>query len=81
MNERITIINIIVSNKESTAQVNNILHEFSEHIVARMGVPYTAKDVAVICVIANISTKNASALSGKLGMLDGVTAKTMTAKI
>lgn len=81
MDTRITIINIIISDKGATAQVNTILHEFSEYIVARMGIPYSVKDVAVICVVADAPTKVSSALSGKLGMLSGVTAKTMTAKI
>lgn len=81
MEKRITIINIIVSSKNAAAQVNGILHEFSEYIVARMGVPYSVKDVAVICVVADAPTKISSALSGKLGMIEGVTAKTMTAKI
>ena len=39
------------------------------------------KGVSVICVIMDAPGTAVSALSGKLGMLAGVSAKTLTAKV
>lgn len=78
---RITILNIIVSDREASAKVNELLHEFGEYILGRMGIPYGEKSVSVICVVLDIPTDKASALSGRLGMIGGVTAKLMTAKV
>lgn len=43
--------------------------------------PYGEKGVSVICVIMDAPGTAVSALSGKLGMLAGVSAKTLTAKV
>jgi len=81
MEKRLAVINIIVTDKNSVMKVNEILHDFGRDIIGRLGVPYGEKNVAVICIIMDAEPQQVSALSGKLGMLSGVTAKTMTAKI
>lgn len=80
MDKRLAVINIIVEDNSVAAYINELLHEFSEFIIGRFGIPYNEKGVAVICVVMDAPTATASALSGKLGMLDGVKVKTMTAK-
>ena len=80
METRIALIGIIVENKESTPKLNEILHEYGEYIIGRMGIPYPRKNVAVISVVLDAPNDVISALSGKLGMLPGVTAKTVTSK-
>ena len=61
-------------------RINDLLHECGGYIVGRMGLPYRERGVSVICVIIDAPGDVISALSGKLGMLPGVTAKTMTSK-
>ena len=51
------------------------------HIIGRMGLPYEKKGVSIISVVMDAPMSCTSALSGKLGMIDGVTAKCNTAKI
>ena len=79
--KRIAVVSIIIYDRESANQVNDVLHEYGEFIIGRMGLPYTKKEVSIICVVMDAPTSITSALSGKLGMLSGVTAKTNTAKI
>lgn len=81
MQTRIAVTAIIVENMESAEGVNLLLHEYSEYMVGRMGVPYREKGVSVISVILDAPQDVISALSGKLGMLEGVTSKTIYSKL
>lgn len=80
MENRISVISIIVEEMESTAVINSLLHEFGQYIVGRMGIPYREKGVSIICIVIDAPSDVTSSLSGKLGMVKGVKAKTVTAK-
>jgi putative iron-only hydrogenase system regulator len=77
---RIALIGIIVEDTIATEKLNNILHDYGQYIVGRMGVPYRDKEVCVISVIIDATNDIISSLSGKLGMLDGITVKTIYSK-
>lgn len=77
---RVALIGILVENREETVRLNQILHEYAEYIVGRMGVPYAKKDVNIISVAVDAPEGKISALSGKLGMLDGVSTKVIYSK-
>ena len=79
METRVALIGIIVENSESTAQLNALLHDAGQYIIGRMGLPYRAKGVNIISVAMDAPGDVISALSGKLGRLEGVTAKTVYA--
>jgi putative iron-only hydrogenase system regulator len=81
MEQRISIVSIIVSDRTQADRINAILHEYAEYIKGRMGLAYDKKQVSIICVVLDAPNSVTSALSGKLGQLTGVTAKTNTAKI
>ncbi len=81
MNNRVTVISIIVEDIDSAGRINSILHDFGAYIIGRLGIPYKEKHVSVICVVLDAPTEVSSALSGKLGMLPGVTCKSITSKI
>ncbi|MBC8546007.1 iron-only hydrogenase system regulator [Clostridiaceae bacterium NSJ-31] len=77
---RIALIGIIVEEPSSTERLNALLHEFSNYIVGRMGVPYRERGISIISIIVDAPADVISSLSGKLGMLPGVAAKTMYSK-
>ena len=81
METRIAVIAIIVEDREKSEELNRILHDYGEYIVGRMGIPYRSKGVSVINVILDAPQEKISALSGKLGMLKGVSSKTVYSKI
>lgn len=81
MDKRLVVLNIIISDRESAAKVNELLHEYSQCVIGRMGLPYGERGVSIICVVLDIPSADASALSGKLGMLPSVTAKVITPKL
>ena len=72
---RVAVIAIIVEKMEAASEVNAILHEFSEFIVGRMGLPYRERRISVINIVLDAPTDKINAIAGRLGRLDGVTAK------
>ena len=77
METRIAVIGIIIENPEAVERLNAILHEYSSYILGRMGIPYRAKKINIISVVVDAPHDVISALSGKIGSLKGVTARTV----
>ena len=76
METRVAVMSIIVENNDSVEKLNSILHQASEFIIGRMGIPYREKNVSVISVVIDAPQDLISAMSGKIGNLNGVTVKT-----
>ena len=81
METRISVISIIIKDDEAATAVNELLHEYRQYIVGRMGIPYRDRGVSIISVVIDAPGEVTSALSGKLGMQQGVSATTLTAKV
>ena len=77
---RLAVVSIIVEITDCSDKLNALLHEFGEYVVGRMGIPYRAKKVSVLSVVVDAPQETVNALTGKLGMLEGVTAKTLFSK-
>ena len=81
METRIALIGVIVEDQEITDRLNEILHEYAGYIVGRMGIPYRERGISIISlVVVDAPEKTVSALSGRLGMLPGLSVKTMYSK-
>lgn len=79
--KRLAIISVIVENREKSTEINSLLSEYGEFIVGRMGIPYREKAVSVLSVVVDAPAELINTLTGKIGMLKGVTAKTLMSKI
>ena len=79
METRVAVVAIIVREGTSVAALNELLHQYGSYIIGRMGVPYHQRGVNVISVAMDAPQDVISALSGKLGRLPGITAKTVYA--
>ena len=80
MENKIAVIAIIVEDKSAVERINSILHDFGEFVIGRMGLPYKERGINVISVVIDAPQQTISSLSGKLGMIDGVKSKVLTAK-
>lgn len=80
MDTRIALIGIILESRESVDSLNHLLTEFGDYIIGRMGIPYREKGIHVISVALDAPNNVISALSGKLGMLPGISIKTIYGK-
>lgn len=73
---RVAVISIIVENEDATQKINEILHEYRGVIIGRMGIPYRNKGISIISVAIDAPQDMISGLSGKIGRLPGISAKT-----
>ena len=80
MENKLAVLAIIVEDYKAVDTVNTLLHEFREYVVGRMGIPYRQKNVNIISVVLDAPAEKINGLSGKLGMLTGVSSKVLTAK-
>lgn len=76
METRVAVIGIIVQNKDSVEKLNKTLSEYGEYIIGRMGVPYHKKEVNIISIAIDAPQDIINTLSGKIGRLEGIYAKT-----
>ena len=76
MDTRVAVMGIIVENKESTEELNSVLHAYGDYIIGRMGIPYPKKSINIISVAVDAPQDIISALSGKIGKIDGISVKT-----
>ena len=75
MDNRVAVISIIVEKEEAVAPLNGLLHQYGQFIIGRMGIPYRAKGVNIICVAIDAPNDEINALTGALGRVEGLNAK------
>ena len=81
METRVAIIGIIVEKLGAADRLNSILHEYAQYIIGRMGLPYRPKNIYIISIAVDAPQSVISALSGKLGQIEGVSAKATYSKV
>lgn len=77
---RVAVMSVIVENVEAVETLNNILHEYREFIIGRMGLPYHQKKINIISIALDAPQDVISALSGRVGNLEGISVKTAFSK-
>lgn len=80
MDNRIAILGIVVEDRDSSGEVNRLLHEYGEVIIGRMGIPHHREHCSIITIVMDCPIDTINALSGKLGRLKNVQVKSMMAK-
>ena len=73
--KRLCVLSVIVEDRKEAEKINGYLSEYGEYVVGRMGIPYRERNVSVLCVVLDAPSAAVNALTGKIGRLDGVTAK------
>lgn len=81
MENRVALLGIVVENSESAEKLNSLLHEYKDYVIGRMGLPYRERKINIISVVLDAPGDKISSLSGKIGMLPGVTSKAVYSKI
>ena len=81
METRVAMIGMIVENADSVEKMNQLLHQNSQYIIGRMGIPYRERHVSIISVVIDAPADVISSLSGRLGMLPGISTKTVYSKV
>ena len=76
MDNRVALMAIIVEDRDSVKALNDLLHEYGDHIIGRMGIPYHKRGISVLSVALDAPNNLISSLSGKIGKLPRVSIKT-----
>ncbi len=80
MEIRVGVVAIVVSDTQSVPQVQSVLTAHHEVIQGRMGIPDRESGKNVIALIVKGGVEQISALTGALGRIVGVSAKSMLTK-
>ena len=75
MQTRVAVISIIIEDPNSVQEMNDILHQYGEYIIGRMGIPYRTRNIYIISIAVDAPQDVISALSGTIGKLSGVSSK------
>ncbi|WP_456398573.1 TM1266 family iron-only hydrogenase system putative regulator [Mesoaciditoga sp.] len=79
---RLGVVAIMVGDRNSAYfHVNQILHEFGEIVVGRLGVPYRERNISIMALLVDGNTDEIGALTGKLGRIKSVNVKSAFIKI
>ena len=72
---RIAVLSIIVEDSESTAKLNEMIHDYAEYVVGRMGIPYREKNISIISLVIDAPQTKIRDLTGKNERISGVQTK------
>ena len=75
MESRVAVISIIVEDRGKADALNDLLHDYSGYIIGRMGLPYSKKNLNIICIAIDAPLNTINALTGAIGRIPDVTAK------
>ncbi len=78
---RVAILAVVVEDKSKASELNSLLTEFGEYIIGRMGVPYNKKNISLISVALDAPQDVINSLSGKVGSIEGISAKAVYSKV
>lgn len=81
METRVAVIAIIVEESGEVEALNAVLHDYAKYMVGRMGIPYREKNINIISIAIDAPQDIISAISGKVGRLNGISAKTAYSKV
>ena len=73
---RISVVSILVTDRNAAEKVNGALSLYGGYIIGRMGIPYRARNINIVSIAIDAPQDVISALSGKIGNLDGISVKT-----
>ena len=77
MEKKIALVGIIVQDPNAVSEVNRVLHEYAHCVVGRMGIPRPENGMNIISVVLEATPNEINAMSGKLGRMKGVLAKSI----
>lgn len=80
LEKRIGVVGIVIEDLEQVPIINEILHQYGNIIVGRLGLPYREKGISIISLVVDGTTDEIGALNGKLGKISGVNVKSALSK-
>ena len=76
MQTRVAVMAIVVESPDSVEKLNATLHEYSDYIIGRMGIPYKKRGVNIVSIALDAPQDAISSLAGRLGNIRGLSVRT-----
>lgn len=73
---RVAVIGIIIENTENISALNDLIHQYADIILGRMGIPYHKKKINIISLAVDGPINKINELTGKIGQLKDIQVKT-----
>ena len=77
---RVGIIGIAIHSEDNINKVNRIIGENNHIILGRMGIPLSEKALRLITLIVEGDTDIIGRMAGRIGIIEGVSIKSMIMK-
>lgn len=73
---RLGVVAVILKSPDKAFNdFNNLLHQYSNLIIGRMGIPYKERGVSVVSLIVDGTNDEIGAMTGRIGQLPDVSVK------
>ncbi|MGN0012671.1 MAG: TM1266 family iron-only hydrogenase system putative regulator [Candidatus Bruticola sp.] len=69
VNTRLAIVSVVLGQLSPIDKLNALLHQYSEYIIGRMGLPQRSRGINLISIAMDAPNDAINALSGKIGRL------------
>lgn len=80
MEERLAVISVLVEDGDKVEEINQLLHSYGGLVRGRLGLPKVYESASVITLVVVGPQPEISALTGKVGALEGVTCQALYSK-
>lgn len=81
MDTKVAVISILVEDRSAAGTLNQVLHEYGEEIIGRMGLPYPKKGISIISVAVDASPERIQSLLHALTAIPGVKAEAVCSSL
>lgn len=81
MGNRVAMLGIVVEKEEAVEPLNALLHQYRQYVIGRMGIPYRERGINLISIVVDAPGDTINTLAGKLGGIQGLTVKTLYARV
>ena len=81
METKVAVLSVIVANRDTVDELNNLLHDYGDHIIGRMGLPYRAKGINLISLAMDAPEEVIHELADRIAKLPDVSVKAVSCNL
>lgn len=81
METKVAVLSVIVANRDTVDELNNLLHDYGEHIIGRMGLPYRAKGINLISLAMDAPENVINELAERIAKLPNVSVNAVSCNL
>ena len=76
METKIAVMNIVIDSGGSIESVSNLIHDYRQYVIGRMGMPYRLKNISIISIALEAPKSVVAGISSKISGIEGAGVRT-----